>query len=56
MKNNIGNDFLRLTQYKFLEESDRAKGVPQPPSKSRKTRILCLSLTIPKPSRFRSGI
>ena len=31
MKNNIGNEFIKLTQYKFLEESDRAKGIPQPP-------------------------
>lgn len=31
MKNNIGNEFMRLTQYKFLDESDQAKGVPQPP-------------------------
>jgi len=48
MKNNIGNEFIRLTQYKFLDESDQAKGVPQPPIEIPENENPLLDLDDPK--------
>lgn len=31
MSNGIGKDFMEKTKYKYLEESDQDKGLPQPP-------------------------
>lgn len=51
MEKNIGIEFMKKTQYQYLEDSDQEKGLPQPPLERAYDETKTL-IDLPKPENF----